>query len=594
MEACGVPFRIPRRRHRSHLPAESLPSRMIRDLHIENFALIDRLDVALFPGLNILTGETGAGKSIIIGALNMVLGERADMELIRQGEEKAVAEAVIAAGRHPDVSWILREHEIEETADLILRREIRRSGSRAFINDTPVPVHVLRQVGDRLVDLHGQHEHQLLLRDEHHRVVLDSFSSVSSLLSRYGEIFTELSKRRKELRELRDREGETARRAELHRFQLQELDELRPDPEEEREMETEMNRLDHAEDLQMKAAAVAELGQAEDGGLLDLLSRIRSHLSDLSEIEPEFRSYLEELQTAQISLQEMVSFTETYRDDVEFDPARLETLRRRQAELNRIKKKYGMSTEQLAEHREHLRKELETHEQADSRADELEARIADLTSALADAAARLHEARTIVGRKFAAKVEETLSMLGIPNARFHVQVDWLEDEDGWIEVDGRRVRCTETGPDLIRFLISTNRGEEPRPLARIASGGEVSRVMLAIKSILASEQALPVMIFDEIDTGISGSISQMVGGMMKKLASSCQILAITHQPQIASHADHHFRVEKIEDQDRTITRIAPLDEEEHIREVARLMSGQDVSEAAVQSARELVMQSRGG
>lgn len=567
---------------------------MIRDLHIENFALIDRLDVAMFPGLNILTGETGAGKSIIIGALNMVLGERADTDLIRQGQDKAVAEAVVGAGRHPEISWILREHGIEETPDLILRREIRRSGSRAFINDTPVPVQVLRQVGDLLVDLHGQHEHQQLLRDDHHRVVLDSFSSVASLLERYRELHRELSTRRGELDELRTREGEMARQAELFRFQLQELDELRPDPEEEREMQQEMTRLDHAEDLQMKAAAVAELGQAEEGGLLDLLSRIRAHLNDLSAIEPAFTSYLEELQTAQISLQDMISFTETYRDEVEFDPSRLETLRRRQAELNRIRKKYAMSTDELAAHREHLRRELDGFALADGRGAELEARIAELTSDLTEAAARLHEARTIVGGKFGAKIEQTLASLGIPNARFHVQVDWLEDPKGWIEVDGRRVRCTENGPDQVRFLISTNRGEEPRPLARIASGGEVSRVMLAIKSILASEQALPVMIFDEIDTGISGSISQMVGRMMKKLAASCQILAITHQPQIASHADHHFRVEKIEDGDRTLTRIASLDEEEHIREVARLMSGHDVSEAAVQSAREMVREGRGG
>ena len=588
---------------------------MIRELHIQNFALIDKLSVSFSEGLSILTGETGAGKSIILGALNMILGERADTDLIRQGADKAIAEAILWTGEHAVVEELLREAEIEVRSELILRREIRAAGSRAFINDTPVPVQLLKKVGDLLVDLHGQHEHQLLLREEEHREVVDRFKAVRGEKTAYVEAFEELSALKRELAAVRKREAQLKEKSELYRFQLKELSEAKLVEGEEEEMQAEMRLLDNAEDLQMKAGMISAIGTSEDGGLLELLGKMRGLLEDLADIEPRFEEYATEMKSAKITLEDIVSFAENYRDQVEFDPQRLEFLRRRQSELQRLQKKYTRTHGELMEYEEFLKQELDAAVASDSRGEELEALIVEKTRVLRDAAVALHEARVRQGALFSAQIVERLAQLGIPHGAFEVQVEWLEDSAGWIEVGGlgtgsgaglgsgagsdagsgegvARVACEPHGADNVRFLISTNKGETPKPLSKIASGGEISRVMLALKSIMASEESLPVMIFDEIDTGISGSVSEMVGKVMRDLSDRCQIIAITHQPQIASQAHQHYRVEKREESDRTVTRISALSEEEHVVAVARLMSGADVTESTLASAREMIEANR--
>lgn len=574
---------------------------MIRELHIQNFALIDKLSVSFSEGLSILTGETGAGKSIILGALNMILGERADTDLIRQGADKAIAEAILWTGEHAVVEELLREAEIEVRSELILRREIRAAGSRAFINDTPVPVQLLKKVGDLLVDLHGQHEHQLLLREEEHREVVDRFKAVRGAKVAYVEAFEELSALKRELAAVRKREAQLKEKSELYRFQLKELSEVKLVEGEEEEMQAEMRLLDNAEDLQMKAGMISAIGTSEDGGLLELLGKMRGLLEDLADIEPRFEEYVAEMKSAKITLEDIVSFAENYRDQVEFDPQRLEFLRRRQSELQRLQKKYTRTHGELMEYEEFLKQELDAAVASDSRGEELETMIVKKTRVLRDAAVSLHEARVRQGALFSAQIVERLAQLGIPHGAFEVEVEWLEDSAGWIEVGSMgtgsgsgafRVACEPYGADNVRFLISTNKGESPKPLSKIASGGEISRVMLALKSIMASEESLPVMIFDEIDTGISGSVSEMVGKVMRALSDRCQIIAITHQPQIASQAHQHYRVEKREEADRTVTRISALSEEEHVIAVARLMSGADVTESTMASAREMIKANR--
>ncbi len=565
---------------------------MIRELHIQNFALIDKLSVSFSEGLSILTGETGAGKSIILGALNMILGERADTDLIRQGADKAIAEAILWTGEHAVVEELLREAEIEVRSELILRREIRAAGSRAFINDTPVPVQLLKKVGDLLVDLHGQHEHQLLLREEEHREVVDRFKAVRGEKTAYVEAFEELSTLKRELAAVRKREAQLKEKSELYRFQLKELSEAKLVEGEEEEMQAEMRLLDNAEDLQMKAGMISAIGTSEDGGLLELLGKMRGLLEDLADIEPRFEEYVTEMKSAKITLEDIVSFAENYRDQVEFDPQRLEFLRRRQAELQRLQKKYIRTQSELMEYEEFLKQELDAAMASDSRGEQLEALIVEKTRVLRDAAVALHEARMRQGTLFSAQIVKRLAQLGIPHGAFEVQVEWLEDAVGWIDVGGSGIACEPHGADNVRFLISTNKGETPKPLSKIASGGEISRVMLALKSIMASEESLPVMIFDEIDTGISGSVSEMVGKVMRALSVHCQIIAITHQPQIASQAHQHYRVEKREESDRTVTRISSLNEEEHVVAVARLMSGTDVTESTMKSAREMIESNR--
>lgn len=565
---------------------------MIKSLYIKDFALIDELDVQFEEGLNILTGQTGAGKSIIIGALNMILGERADTDVIRQGADKAISEATIEIGQDPFLADLLEENAVEYSAELILRREIRQKGSRAFINDTPVNIAVLKRVGDQLVDLHGQHDHQMLLNDEHHMDVIDRFESVQPVLTSYRTEYEKMKGLQKELRDLNRRERELKEKTELYQFQVQELEAAELDAYEEEELESEMNLLDNAEDLDQKAAAIAEIGNGDDVSLMEMLNTIKLHLEDMSRIEPEFETYLQEVNTARISIQEAVNFAERYRNGIEFNPKRLETLRQRQSELNRLQKKYMRSVPELISYYNEIKQELNVAENFDLEIEKIEKKIDEQAGNLKEKAVALHDKRAETGRQLSSEIVDALKNLGIENGQFLVEVRWLTSSGGWIEVDGQLVDCSEQGCDDVRFFISTNKGEEPKPLAKIASGGEISRVMLSLKSILAKEHHLPVMIFDEIDTGISGNISEKVGREMRKLSEHCQIVAITHQPQIASQAHKHYRVQKVEEAERTITKIIPLSDEEHIHEVASLMSGEEITVSALTSAKELI--ERGG
>lgn len=563
---------------------------MIKSLYIKDFALIDELEVSFEEGLNILTGQTGAGKSIIIGALNMILGERADTEVIRRGADKAIAEAIIRGNGNPKIKQILEDNAVEVRQEIILRREIRSAASRGFINDTPVTIGVLKEVGDFLVDLHGQHDHQMLLKEDNHRSVIDGFAEVEQALDAYRESHSKMVDLRRELRKLKKREQELDEKIELYRFQVQELEDAELDPGEEEELEAEMHLLDNAEELDQKAGAIVELGQGDEINIMDLLNKVKLHLDDIARIEPEFENYMEEISSARISIQETVQFAERYRSKIEFNPKRLDKLRNRQSELNSLRKKYHRSIPELIDYLHEIRKELNLAENFDLEIENLQQEINEQAEELTKKARDLHQARQNKGEKLSSDIETELTKLGIPHANFEVRVDWMvaAENKGWITIDGQPVECTEHGCHDIRLYISTNKGEEPKPLAKIASGGEISRVMLALKSIIARQQSLPVMIFDEIDTGISGEISEKVGRTMRRLSEKCQIIAITHQPQIASQAHKHYRVEKVEDQNRTVSRIIPLNEREHITEVASLMSGEDITDAAIKSARELI------
>lgn len=561
---------------------------MIESIFVKDFALIDELEVHPGKGLNIITGETGAGKSVLIGALNMILGERADTDVIRHGSTKAIAEAVIRVGNDERVREVLSEADVEVSEVVILRREIRESGSRAFINDTPVAIGVLRQVGDLLVDLHGQHDHQLLLREEHHREVIDASQKVRGYLERYRAQFEKSQSLRRSLQKLRKQEQELKEKQELYRFQLKELEGLETDADELAAMEQEMRLLDNAEELDIKAGLISELGKEGEINLEEMLARMEQALSDLSRIENGFEGYLQEFQAARISIREAVRFAERYRSGIEFNPQRLEFLRGRQAEFRKIEKKYGKSMGELGAYIEELRENLNLADNFDVEIERLQKELVGADEGLERAAEALHDARVVAGESLGREIEQELKNLGIQHAQFETRIEWLFDAHGWISVDGNRVGCTDTGADEVRFFISTNKGEVPKPLSKTASGGEISRVMLALKSILAKEQSLPVMIFDEIDTGISGQVAEKVGQTMRRLSQYCQILAITHQPQIASQAHHHFKVSKTEHGDRTITSMIPLAPDEHIFEVATLMSGANVTESTLNSARELV------
>jgi DNA repair protein RecN (Recombination protein N) len=561
---------------------------MIKSLYIKDFALIDELEVEFEEGLNILTGQTGAGKSIIIGALNMILGERADTDVIRRGADKAIAEATMRVGKEEELKSLFEENEVEFSEYVILRREIRGTGSRAFINDTPVNISVLKAAGDLLVDLHGQHDHQLLLKEENHLGVIDGFGEIDPILKGYKAEYRKMQDLQKELRSLKKSEYELQEKTELYRFQVNELEEARLGEIDLEQLDSEMNLLDNAEVLDQKAGAISEMADSDDGNIIQLLNFLKLNLEDLSRIEPEFENYLQEINAARVSVNEAIAFAERYRNSIEFNPKRLEELRQRQSELNRLQKKYQRDLPELIKYLHEIQRELSIADNFDLEIEKLEDKISTQAEVLKEHAISLHQTREQIGEKLSEQIQKELAKVGIPHSKMEVRVDWMLSDNGWIEIEGKTIDCTETGCDDVRFYISTNKGEEPKPLAKIASGGEISRVMLALKTILAKEQSLPVMIFDEIDTGISGEISEKVGVSMRKLSEHCQIIAITHQPQIASQAHKHYKVAKVEEGERTVTRIIPLSDEEHIHEIASLMSGSQITDSTLNSARELI------
>jgi DNA repair protein RecN (Recombination protein N) len=566
---------------------------VITSLYIKDFALIDELETTFSPGLNIMTGETGAGKSIIIGALNVLLGERAQTESIRQGAKKAVAEVILQLGDDTKLKTLLDENGIEQEVEIILRREIRQTGSRAFVNDTPVQLAVLKKIGERLVDLHGQHDHQLLLKTDHHREVLDGRGKIPKLLEDYQAAFEDLAALRAEKKQLKRRQAELLEKQDLYRYQLKELRNADIRPGEAEQLEKEIRLLDSSEFLNETAARVLQAGRDAEYNALDLIRIMQESLREIVRMEDEFEWYEKELSTARISIEELLRFTEQYQNNIEFNPEHLEHLRQRQAELRRLEKKYGKSAEELLQLQEELAQALSLGENFDYELEKLDAKLKKATDRLAKKADQLHEGRLREGRRLSGYIEEELLRLGFSHAAFEVEVNWRrEGQSSGFKREGAPVSCQPDGADEVSFYISTNKGEQPKPLSRTASGGEMSRIMLALKSILAREQRLPVMIFDEIDTGISGPIALQVGRTMRELAENCQIICITHLPQIASMGHHHVVVRKVESDKRTVTKIETLDPEEHVREVAKLMSGSEITEAALHGARELIESGR--
>jgi len=565
---------------------------MIKSLFIKDFALIDELTVEFQNGLNVLTGQTGAGKSIIIGALNMILGERADTEVIRQGTQKAISEAVMIGSDQPELQGLFEHHKLDwrKGKEIILRREIKSNGSRAFINDSPVTIGVLKEVGDLLVDLHGQHDHQLLLNEDHHRMLLDRFDDVKKPLAEYREQYGKTKEINQQLRELRRKERDLKEKLELHQFQLNELLAAKLDSDEEEDLMREMHLLDNAEVLDQKAQVIAEIGSDGEINILDLVTSLEDALSEMAGIESAFDHYVKELDAARISIQELLRFTDRYRSDIEFNPDRLEELRQRHTELKRLQKKYGRTISGLIAFQEELEEKVDLSTNFDVAIQKKEKEFEEACKDLSGLAKKLRSVRAKVGKFLSKEIQRSLAKLSIEHAEFELVQEPLIQKNGWLKVDGKKLEATEHGGDHIAFYLSTNKGETPKPMAKIASGGEISRVMLALKSVLAHQQSLPVMIFDEIDTGISGEVSTRVGAMMKQLSEACQIIAITHQPQIASKADVHFKVSKHEKSGRTVTDIAQLSEKGHIIEIAALMSGEKITEANLASAREMVEQ----
>ncbi len=566
---------------------------MLRSLHIQDYALIEDLRVAFGPGLNIITGETGAGKSILIGALQMILGERAQKDVIRRGAERSVVEGVFDQVDSPLIRSLLEDLEVEWQPLLVLRREITSSQSRAFINDTPATATALRTIADQLIDLHGQHEHQSLLRIETHLDLLDHFGGLGDLTDEYRRVFKKVSNVAAELERMKERESELAQRRELYEFQIEEIDAVSPSAGEEEKLEQEQAVLENAERLSELANRLYQTLYDDDGSVYDRLGQAMREFVELIRIDHTLNREFAELESAKVIVDDVARSLSEYSAGLEFDADRLEQIRDRLADYQRLVKKYGGSLEAVLEHRRKIGKEHDSAINFESAISRLEKAKREGCEALSDVAFRLSERRATAADDVQSAIIEELERLGIANADFEVRIEQEEDEDGWVweqwqSNNPTRYRASERGIDQAEFFITTNVGEEVKPLARVASGGEVSRIMLAMKSILAKNEAFPILVFDEIDTGISGAISQKVGETLRDLATNHQIICITHLPQIAATADFHYVVEKTVGGHRTRTSIRRLGDRERAEEVATLMSGAEITEAALQSARELM------
>lgn len=562
---------------------------MLKSLQIKDYALIESINVEFGHGLNIITGETGAGKSILIDAMGLLLGERASVEVIRKGAPKSIVEGIFSLDGNKKVRKILSENDIDADDELIVRREISSKGSnRCFINDTPVTLNLIKEIGDLLVDLHGQHEHQSLLRPETHIEMLDGFGSYMKEKDEYYELFKQLNSAVRELGEIKGKEKTLHERKDLYSFQLKEIEAVMPEEGEDEKLSNTLKVLENSEKLFETTGSVYNLLYDNELSIHDQLTKVKNELASVEQYDEYFSGLIEELTQAIALIDDVTASVRDYNTKLDVDPSEIDAKRLRLSSINMLKKKFGGSVSAVLQHLEMIRGELLLAGNYDLEIARIEGEIDVLRKKCGDKAALISEKRKTVSKKIAGELIKTLSSLGIDNAAFEVRITNTESAADYLYVNGKKLKYGSDGIDEVEFYVSTNAGEDVKPLIKVASGGEISRIMLSIKSILAKSDKLPLLIFDEIDTGVSGRIAQKVGNALKDLAGYHQIIAITHLPQIAGLADHHFVVEKGKQDERVVSSIRKLSTDEQIKEVAKLMSGENITDASLKGARELM------
>jgi len=561
---------------------------MIKSLEIKDYALIEHIQIEFFNGLNIITGETGAGKSILIEAMGLLLGERASSEVVRKGANKSFVEGIFDVSDNLLVKNVLDENEIEFQSELIIRREISQKGSnRCFVNDSPVALNVIKQLGDILVDLHGQHEHQSLLRTETHIDFLDNYSNNQQILYEYKSVFQKLKQKQNELSDLLSIEQSIKEKKEVYQFQLKEIDTVNPQPNEDEILNKELNILENSERLFQLSEEIYNLLYDAENSIIDQIGEVRNKLNQLTSIDNSLIEVEKEFDSTYSILKEISSAIRKYKDRINLDTDEVELKRERLNSLNLLKKKFGLSIEKIFELREKLIKEINLADNFSDEINKINDEIVELKNQLLKIGKELSDSRKKNAKEVEKEVKSVLKNLGINSPSFEIK--FLPIVSGeFLGSDKSKIGYNIKGIEEVEFFISTNPGEDLKPLVKVASGGEVSRIMLALKSALAKNDKLPLLIFDEIDTGISGRIAQKVGQALLDLSKHHQIIAITHLPQIAAFAQHHFAVEKIQSEERVTSKIKYLNEDERIIEIAKLISGDKITETSIQSAKQLM------
>ena len=563
---------------------------MLKHLFLKNYALFSETRIDFPGGLTILTGETGAGKSLLVGALGLIMGKRADSSVFMH-EEKCVIEATFGqlSPRIVQALALFEDFDLEGD-EVFIRREIRPNGkSRAFVNDTPVSLQVLRQVSALLLDLHGQHENAVLLSQEKQIDLLDAYAETEGLVSQFAEQLRAAEKIRKQIAELRSQEANAQSQLEFYQFQVQELEAADVKAGEEEDLEAELNLLQNSEEIREALGGAVERLYQEDASLYSQLSEMLEPLQKVQDVNAQVNEEVSRLIDVQETLKESAFAFQAMLDTVENDPERLAFIEERLAVYHRLKLKYKAKTgAELVAIYEEVTGKLDDFSSLEERIAELEKAYQRQQEGLRKTGLQLEAARLAAKPILEEKIGSLLAQVGFNKSRFEIALERTIHAEGDLEIEGKPLRPTTKGLNKVYFLIQTNPGLPIGPLAQIASGGEISRVMLAIKAALAEKSEFPVLIFDEIDTGISGEIANKVGIVMQQLARQFQILSITHLPQIAAKGHQHFQIRKQVNGERTSSTIQPLSQDERIHIIAQMLSGEQPTDSALRNAQELI------
>jgi DNA repair protein RecN (Recombination protein N) len=553
---------------------------MLSELRIRNFAIIESLALPLAPGFNALTGETGAGKSIIVGALGLLLGERANADVIRSGADRATVEGTFDVAERPEIRALLDQHGIDaEDLVVVLKREVTAGRARAWINGTPVSASILAEVGRALVNIHGQHEAQTLLDAAAQRRILDAFAGADADAASTARAHAELTATVREIANLSRRRAEAERRADYLRHVAREIGEARLVEGEDVRLEDEARRLENADELRALAGGLASTLDGDEDAVLHRLGAIAKQVSSIQRIDPTLSRLQEMLDSAYFAIEALARELTEYEATVELDPSRLEEVRRRRDLLFRLTKKYGGSIPEVIRAGAEARAELDLVDSADIDLKELEVRERAARAALVSSARSLSAKRQAGAKQLARAVDKVLPELGMPDGHLTVSLNLLP-------------QIGEHGAEDVEFRVALNIGHEPRALSRVASGGELSRVMLALKTILARLDRVPTLVFDEVDAGIGGRVGLQVGDTLRRVASDHQVFAITHLPQIAARAHHHIVVSKGARSGVTTADVSIVADDERVREVARMLGGDAESATSRAHAKELLIAGR--
>lgn len=556
---------------------------MLKELHIRNFALIDSLDIDFESGFSVITGETGAGKSIVLGAIGLLMGQRADTKAIKTGAQKCSIEAHFNLSTYDMKKWF-DENEIDFDADdCIIRRELTASGkSRGFINDTPASVHQMKELGEMLMDVHSQHQNLLLQKEDFQLNTVDIIARNTKEREAYTKAFHGLHAAEKALAELKESISENQKNEDFMRFQLDELTAANLVAGEQEELEQEQDSASHTEEIKSALYTADTLLNGDNNDIISNLKQVCGSIESITSVFPQVEELSERLESAYIEIKDIASDINSALDDVEFDPNRLEYINDRLDTFYSLEKKYSKNTvEELIEERDRLQRAIDTIDNSDEELKEQTAKVVSLRKEAMQLAEALTKTRAKAAKTVEEEIHKRLTALGMPNVQFAVEHTCNKSDDS--------SHLTKDGQDKIAFMFSANKGMALRAVSQVASGGEIARVMLSLKAMISGAVKLPTIIFDEIDTGVSGKMAEKMAEIMKEMGeANRQVISITHLPQIASKGSCHYKVEKHDTESGTTSLMRRLNDEERVQEIAQMLSGENITEAALTNARELL------